>query len=246
MCYTSYAKGAHVTSSTPSSVLTKKTKICDSYNPISNLFFSSETDSKTLHVSSTKEFAFRPLHPSPSNSSAHTQWSRPPPPFPFTKALLWESGMIARTPEYKIPGCKKNNLIFNRPFISLRKSVTFDWTLFASLAHKPERNTGWKIKNWTSTQTPNAASPANTFKLWRILYNFLRKFHEKTVKERHPPSPRRCLERVRAVLYLSTGGPSLSCELILLRNKSHGEMIRVCMGIFTHALGNKKYSQTSQ
>ena len=91
-----------------------------------------------------------------------------------------------------------------------------------------------------------ATSPENTFKLWRILYNFLRKFHEKTVKERHPPSPRRCLERVRAVLYLSTGGLSLSCELIMLRNKSHGEMIRVCMGIFTHALGNKKYSQTSQ
>ena len=66
------------------------------------------------------------------------------------------------------------------------------------------------------------------------------------MKERHPPSPRRCLERVRAVLYLSTGGPSLSCELIMLRNKSHGEMIRVCMGIFMHALGNKKYSQTSQ
>ena len=83
MCYTSYAKGAHVTSSTPSSVSTKETKSCDSYNPISNLFFSSETDSKTLHVSSTKEFAFRPLHRSPSNSSVHTQWSRPPPTLPL-------------------------------------------------------------------------------------------------------------------------------------------------------------------
>ena len=30
----------------------------------------------------------------------------------------------------------------------------------------------------------------------------------------------------------TTGGPSSSCEMIILRNKSHGEIIRVCMGIF--------------
>ena len=38
-----------------------------------------------------------------------------------------------------------------------------------------------------------------------------------------------------------TGGPSSSCEMIILRNKSHSEIIRVCMGIFTTALRNKKY-----
>ena len=40
-----------------------------------------------------------------------------------------------------------------------------------------------------------------------------------------------------------TGGPSSSCEMITLRNKSHSEIIRVCMGIFTAALRNKKLSQ---
>ena len=28
-----------------------------------------------------------------------------------------------------------------------------------------------------------------------------------------------------------TGGPSSSCEMIILRNKSHNKIIRVCMGI---------------
>ena len=42
---------------------------------------------------------------------------------------------------------------------------------------------------------------------------------------------------------LSTGGPSSSCKMIILRNKSHGVIIRVCMGIFKTALRNKKYSQ---
>ena len=36
------------------------------------------------------------------------------------------------------------------------------------------------------------------------------------------------------------GGPSSSCEMIILWNKSHGEVIRVCIGIFTTALRNKK------
>ena len=36
----------------------------------------------------------------------------------------------------------------------------------------------------------------------------------------------------------STGGPSSSCEMIILRNKGHGGIIRVCMGIFTTALRN--------
>ena len=40
-----------------------------------------------------------------------------------------------------------------------------------------------------------------------------------------------------------TGGPSSSCEVIILQIKSHGEIIRVRMGIFTTALRNKKYSQ---
>ena len=39
-----------------------------------------------------------------------------------------------------------------------------------------------------------------------------------------------------------TDGPCSSCEMIILRNKSRGGIIRVCMGIFTTAL-KKKYSQ---
>ena len=38
----------------------------------------------------------------------------------------------------------------------------------------------------------------------------------------------------------STGGPSSSYEMIILRTNSHGGMIRVCIGIFTTALRNKK------
>ena len=41
-----------------------------------------------------------------------------------------------------------------------------------------------------------------------------------------------------------TGGPSSSCEMIILRNNSHGGIIRVCMRIFTTALRNKKIRQT--
>ena len=43
----------------------------------------------------------------------------------------------------------------------------------------------------------------------------------------------------------STGGSSSSCEMIILRNKSNGKIIWVCMGIFTTAFRNKKntYSQ---
>ena len=40
-----------------------------------------------------------------------------------------------------------------------------------------------------------------------------------------------------------TGGLSSSCEMIILRNNSHGGIIRVCMGIFTTALRNKKIRQ---
>ena len=36
-----------------------------------------------------------------------------------------------------------------------------------------------------------------------------------------------------------TGGPSSSCEMIILRDNNHGGIIRVCMGIFTTALRNK-------
>ena len=36
-----------------------------------------------------------------------------------------------------------------------------------------------------------------------------------------------------------TGGLSSSCEMIILRSKSHGEIIRVCRGIFTTALRKK-------
>ena len=43
-----------------------------------------------------------------------------------------------------------------------------------------------------------------------------------------------------------TGGPSSSCEMIILRNNSHGGIIRVCMGIFTTALRNKQNTSNSQ
>ena len=43
--------------------------------------------------------------------------------------------------------------------------------------------------------------------------------------------------------YLNTGGSTFSCEMILLQDNSHGEIKRVCMGIFTTALRNKKISQ---
>ena len=38
----------------------------------------------------------------------------------------------------------------------------------------------------------------------------------------------------------NTGGPSSSCEMIILRNKSHGKIIRVCMGKFMTAFRNTK------
>ena len=41
----------------------------------------------------------------------------------------------------------------------------------------------------------------------------------------------------------TTGGPSSSCEMIILRNNSNSEIMRVCMGIFTIALRNKKMHQ---
>ena len=34
--------------------------------------------------------------------------------------------------------------------------------------------------------------------------------------------------------------------MIILRNNRHGEIMRVCMGIFTTALGNKKQVKFSQ
>ena len=41
----------------------------------------------------------------------------------------------------------------------------------------------------------------------------------------------------------STGGPSSSYEMIILRTNSHGGIIRVCMRIFTTAIRNKKIRQ---
>ena len=41
-----------------------------------------------------------------------------------------------------------------------------------------------------------------------------------------------------AIAVFTTGGPSYSCEMIILRNNSHGRIVRVCMGIFTTALRN--------
>ena len=51
-----------------------------------------------------------------------------------------------------------------------------------------------------------------------------------------------CVQRkwlLKFYVKLSTGGPSSSCKMIILRNNSHGGIIRVCMGIFTAALRNK-------
>ena len=41
----------------------------------------------------------------------------------------------------------------------------------------------------------------------------------------------------------STGGPSSSYEMIILRTNSHGGITRVCMRIFTTAIRNKKIRQ---
>ena len=51
------------------------------------------------------------------------------------------------------------------------------------------------------------------------------------------------LRQQRGTDNYTTGGPSSSCEMIILRNNSHGGIIRVCMGIFTTALRNKKIRQ---
>ena len=42
---------------------------------------------------------------------------------------------------------------------------------------------------------------------------------------------------------LSTGGQSSNCEIVILQDNSHGETIRVCMGIFTTAPRNKNFGQ---
>ena len=44
-------------------------------------------------------------------------------------------------------------------------------------------------------------------------------------------------------IYVNTGGPSSSCDMIILHNNSHGGIIRVCMRIFTTALRNKTIRQ---
>ena len=48
-----------------------------------------------------------------------------------------------------------------------------------------------------------------------------------------------CHVTIRKPSMSTTGSPSSSCEMIILRNNSHGVIIRVCMGIFTAALRNK-------
>ena len=51
------------------------------------------------------------------------------------------------------------------------------------------------------------------------------------------------VSRVVIFYRVTTGGPSSSCEMIILRNNGHGGIIRVCIGIFTSALRNKKIRQ---
>ena len=48
------------------------------------------------------------------------------------------------------------------------------------------------------------------------------------------------ISNLRVTSECTTGGPSSSCEMIILCNNSHGGIIRVSMGIFTTALRNKK------
>ena len=55
-----------------------------------------------------------------------------------------------------------------------------------------------------------------------------------------------CIPTMDGSLFISnlnTGGLSSSCEMIILRNNGHGGIIRVCIGIFTSALRNKKIHQ---
>ena len=51
-----------------------------------------------------------------------------------------------------------------------------------------------------------------------------------------------CLNSIHFCSLGSTGSLSFTREMIILRNTSHGENIRVCMGILT-TLGIKKYCQ---
>ena len=60
-------------------------------------------------------------------------------------------------------------------------------------------------------------------------------------QNRHKNSAQGCSNFV--ISTRTTSGPSSSCEMIILRNNSHGGIIRVCMGIFTTALRNKKIRQ---
>ena len=49
------------------------------------------------------------------------------------------------------------------------------------------------------------------------------------------------LHRPNSTIFHSiTGSPSSSCEMVIFRNKSREENFRVCMGIFTAALRNKR------
>ena len=52
-----------------------------------------------------------------------------------------------------------------------------------------------------------------------------------------------CLQYLAFYVFFKRGGPSSSCEVIILRNNSYGGIIRICMGIFIIALRNKKIRQ---
>ena len=83
VCFTSYTKGANVSSPTPASVSTKTTKVVTVTTPsVTNL--SSEPASKPIHVSYTKAYGLRPRDPSPIKFPHHiyngAEHSPPPPP----------------------------------------------------------------------------------------------------------------------------------------------------------------------
>ena len=96
------------------------------------------------------------------------------------------------------------------------------------------------------------------YSIWRITFQILSRFLSNSLKKMENRSKNSngnfryyslaaWMLRIDPVFlefpYQITGGPSSSCEMIILRNNSQGGIIRVCMGIFTTALRNKKIRQ---
>ena len=85
-----------------------------------------------------------------------------------------------------------------------------------------------------------------TIKVWNQTSNI---FFADLINMRHGNSNSKVavLNGLKRIYFIYiTGGPNSSCEMIILRNTSHGGIIRVCVGIFTTALRNKKNTSNSQ